>query len=234
MKPRSSEKEKLDDLNLQGETLHQALQSLQWINKWFGNHRSVLKAIHRVYQKEAKPLRIIDLGCGGGDLALAIAKSMRQHNISCRITGIDGNAQSLLYAQKKSRGFGEIDFLLEDILDEKFSIEPCDILISSHFIYHLSDKALVQFLNKKMSAVSTAVIFSELKRNRLAMLLFKYGRFFLPISKLAKADGILAIKRSFTEKEWLAILRQAGIGTYRLQSVPLFRVLLTIFPIKKI
>jgi 2-polyprenyl-3-methyl-5-hydroxy-6-metoxy-1,4-benzoquinol methylase len=234
MKMRSSENEKLDDLNLHGETLHKALQSLEWVNRWFGNRRSVIKAIHRIYKKEAKPLRIIDLGCGGGDLALAVAGSLRQHKIECTITGIDGNANTLTYAQKKCEAFPEITFLQADILSKEFSIQPCDILISSHFIYHFKSDALADFLRNNLSAISTAFIFSELKRNRLAMRIFKFSSFLLPISKLAKEDGLLAIKRSFSEKEWHSILQQAGIDTYRLQSVLLFRILLTIYPVSKI
>ncbi len=234
MKLRSLENEKLDDLNLHGEPLHKALQSLEWVNRWFGNHRSVITAIHRIYKKEEKPLRIIDLGCGGGDLALAVAKSLRRHKIECNITGIDGNANTLVYAQKKCAAFSEINFLQADILIKEFIIQPCDILISSHFMYHFTADGLIVFLKKNLSSISTAIIFSELKRNRLAMCLFKFSHFLLPISKLAKEDGLLAIKRSFSEKEWLAILPQAGIDTYRLQSVPLFRILLTIYPARKI
>jgi 2-polyprenyl-3-methyl-5-hydroxy-6-metoxy-1,4-benzoquinol methylase len=234
MKLRSSEKEKLDDLNLHGEPLHKALQSLEWVNRWFGNHRSVINAIHRIYKKEERPLRIIDLGCGGGDLALAVAKSFRQHKIECKITGIDGNANTLVYAKKKCAACSEIIFLHADIMSNQFSIQPCDILISSHFMYHFTADALIGFLKNNSSAISTAFIFSELKRNRFAMRLFKFSGFLLPISKLAKEDGLLAIKRSFSEKEWLAILQQAGIDTYRLQSVPLFRILLTIYPAGKI
>lgn len=231
---RSSEKEKLDDLNLYGEPLHKALQSLEWVNRWLGNHRSVVTAIHRIYKKEESPLRIIDLGCGGGDLALAVAKSLQQHKIQCTITGIDGNANSLAYAQKKCEAFSEINFLQADILSTGFSIQPCDILISSHFMYHFTEDALVDFLKNNSSAISTAFIFSELKRNRLAMRLFKFISFLLPISNLAKEDGLRAIKRSFSEKEWHSILQQAGIGSYRLRSVPLFRILLTICPARKI
>jgi 2-polyprenyl-3-methyl-5-hydroxy-6-metoxy-1,4-benzoquinol methylase len=234
MKTRSSANEKLDDLNLHGETLHKALKSLGWINRWFGNNRSVVNAVLRIAGQEKKTWQIIDLGCGGGDLVLAVAKSLRQHKIEFSITGIDGNANSLAYAQKNCEAFTEINFLQADILITEFNIQPCDILISSHFMYHFSEDALVNFFKKNLSAISTAFIFSELKRNRFAMRLFKFSSFLLPISKLAKEDGLLAIKRSFSEKEWLAILQQAGIGAYRLQRVPLFRLLLTGFLTKKI
>jgi 2-polyprenyl-3-methyl-5-hydroxy-6-metoxy-1,4-benzoquinol methylase len=234
MTTRSSEKEKIDDLNLHGEPLHKALKSLEWVNRWFGNHRSVVKAIHGIYKKEERPLSIVDLGCGGGDLALAVAKSLQKQKIEFTITGIDGNANTIAYAQKKCIVFSEINFLQFDILKKDFNIQPCDILISSHFMYHFTGEGLVNFLKSNLSAISTAFIFSELKRNRFAMRLFKFSHFLLPLSKLAKEDGLLAIKRSFSEKEWLAILQQAGIDTYRLQRVPLLRILLTIYPAMKI
>ena len=229
MKIRSAENEKLDDLNLCGENLHKALQSLAWINRWFGNHRAVMKAIYAVYKKNAEPVRIIDLGCGGGDLILAVAKLLQQHKIEFTITGIDGNANSLAFAQKKFETFPQINFIQADLLSKDFSIKPCDILISSHFIYHFSDDGLIDFLKSNLRLISTAVIFSELNRNRFAMRLFKFSSILLPISKLAKEDGLIAIKRSFTVKEWLSILQNTGIGKYSLQSVPLFRILLPIF-----
>jgi 2-polyprenyl-3-methyl-5-hydroxy-6-metoxy-1,4-benzoquinol methylase len=231
MKSRSAEIEKLDDLTLHGETLHKALQSLAWINRWFGNHRAVIKAIHAVYKET--PVQIIDLGCGGGDLVLAVAKSLQQHKIPFAITGIDGNINSLAFAKKKCKAFPEIIFLQGDILSNEFSIKPCHILISSHFMYHFTEDALIHFLKKNISAISTAVIFSELKRNSFAMRLFELSSFLLPISKLAKQDGLLAIKRSFSKKEWLSILQQSGIGLFKLKSVPLFRLLLTIYPERK-
>jgi 2-polyprenyl-3-methyl-5-hydroxy-6-metoxy-1,4-benzoquinol methylase len=234
MKIRSAEKEKLDNLYLHGEDLHKALQSLAWINRWFGNHRAVIRAIHRVYNKEKKMLHIVDLGCGGGDLALAVAKSLRKHKIKCSITGIDGNAHTLAYAQKKCRGFPEINFLLDDILDKEFSIQSCDMLISSHFMYHFNEAVLIWFLRNNLSTISTAVIFSELKRNGFVMGLFKISSFLLPISNLAKEDGLLAIKRSFTKKEWLSIMQETGIGSYRIQNEPIFRILLTIFTTREI
>ena len=85
MKSRSAEKEKLDDLFLSGETLHKALQSLAWINKWFGNHRAIIKGILAVHNKDNRTLRITDLGCGGGDMVLEVARTLQKRNILDRI-----------------------------------------------------------------------------------------------------------------------------------------------------
>lgn len=233
MSTRSAEKEKLDDLSLLGEPLHKTLLSLEWINRWLGNHRAVISSILSICEKEKRPLHIVDLGCGGGDLMLAIAKALRRKNIQFVITGIDGNGNNLAYAEEKCAGFGEINFLQADILHDEFKIAPCDILISSHFIYHFSEEGLIRFLGNNSPVIARAIIFSELEWSRFAMLLFKLGRFLLPISKLAKQDGLLAIKRSFTKKEWLSILQKTGISSFSLQRVPLFRIRLVIFPAKR-
>jgi 2-polyprenyl-3-methyl-5-hydroxy-6-metoxy-1,4-benzoquinol methylase len=219
---------------MHGETLHKTLQSLAWINKWFGNHRSVVNAIISIDKKGKQPLSIIDLGCGGGDLLLAVAKALQKNNIQFTMTGIDGNINTLRYAQKKCAGFPEINFVQADILVPDFSLQPCDILISSHFMYHFAGDVLVDFLKNNIGVISTVFIISELKRSRLAMFLFKISSIMLPISNIAKEDGLMAIKRSFTKKEWISILQQAGIVSYNLQSVPLFRILLNIDTMKKI
>lgn len=234
MRTRSDKKEQLDNLSLHGEPLHKALKSLGWINKWFGNHRSTVKSILNVYYKEQKPLKIIDLGCGGGDLIFAIAKALRKKDIRFSIIGIDGNKSSLQYAGEKCAGFGEITFQQEDILSPVFTPAACDILITSHFIYHFRETELVRFINNKLTNVSTAFICSELERSRFALFLFKVTSFLLPISKLAKQDGQLAIKRSLTKKEWLSLLLQTNIENFRLRRVPLFRIQLIVLLNNKI
>jgi 2-polyprenyl-3-methyl-5-hydroxy-6-metoxy-1,4-benzoquinol methylase len=230
MQNRAATKEQLDDLSLQGEQLYKALQSLNWINRWFGNKRSSCKAIAALCKKENRPLHIIDLGCGGGDMMLSIAKKLDKDKAAFSITGIDGNRNSLAYAEKKCIAFGKINFRQADILNDAFTTGPCDLLFSSHFVYHFTEEGLVNFLKKNLPLVSSAVVFSELERNRFALLLFRLVSSLLPVSKMARQDGELAIKRSFTKEEWLSILKKAGICSFRLKRVPFFRIQLIILP----
>ncbi|MBK8608741.1 MAG: methyltransferase domain-containing protein [Chitinophagaceae bacterium] len=233
MNTRSSEKEKLDNLNLAGGHLSGALKSLAWVNRWFGNHRSMVKTVTRFCDRANKPVSIIDLGCGGGDTILALAKQLHKKNIPFTISGIDGNKNSLQYAQTVCAAFNEITFIEADILKAGFEIPACDILISSHFMYHFSENDLVHFLNMNSANVSTAFIFSELERNRLSLFLFTISNLILPISDLAKKDGALAIKRSFTKKEWLTLLQKANNIPFKIRRVPLFRLLTIVYANRK-
>lgn len=230
MNIRSLEQEKLDNLHLHGESLNKALKSLAWVNKWLGNHNAVIRSLLSIHKRTNEPVSIIDLGCGGGDTILALAKQLRKNKIAFFITGIDGNKNSLQFAQTSCAGFNEIKFMQADILSDDFEISPCDILISSHFMYHFTEDGFLRFLNKYLPFVSTGIICSELERSRFAIFVFSFTRFILPISRMAKQDGLLALKRSFTKKEWFSILDNTTIKTFKLRSVPVFRVLLIIYP----
>ena len=176
-------------------------------------------------------MHIIDLGCGGGDLVFQIAQSLQKEGYSFSITGIDGNNNALEYARQKCASMLAINFMQADILADDFAIPKCDLLISSHFIYHFKEEKLVRFIDRTFPLISTAFICSELERSRLAAWLFRIGGFILPISKMAKEDGLLAIKRAFTKKEWISLLSKTKGQSYELKRVPFFRIRLIIFSV---
>jgi len=227
MNKRSGEKEELDDLSLCGEPLESALKSLEWVNRRLGNHRQTLRSILKQVP-DKYPVKIIDLGCGGGDLILAIARALEKKGTPYSISGIDGNEHTLAYARNQCSGYPAIQFRKDDILHPQFKTGSCDILVCSHFIYHFSEPALMDFLGSNLPSIGTAFICSELERNRLAAWLFRIFGIFMPISKPAWCDGLIAIQRSFTKNEWLQLLKKAGITHFTLKRTPFFRLQLLI------
>jgi|TARA_R110000737_G_scaffold50895_2_gene71976 2-polyprenyl-3-methyl-5-hydroxy-6-metoxy-1,4-benzoquinol methylase len=228
---RSNQKEQMDNFELSGKELNETLSGLTFINKYLGNTAATFKAVKTEIAKAHQTLKILDLGCGGGDNLRAIAKWCSINNKSIELIGLDGNAHILEYAKKLNNKSLTIKYLQADILDSTFELPKCDILISSHFMYHFSDIELVQFLKKSNNKVSTKIIFSELKRSYLAYSLFKIGSILLPFSKIVMQDGLLAIKRAFTKKEITSILHQADLIDYEIHRKWLFRFLISI-PVK--
>lgn len=230
LKTRSHQEEQLDNLSLSGNVLRKTLTSLRWINRLFGNHRQLGKAVlHHV--KERFPdqnITIVDLGCGGGDCLLEISKKLKKNNVRATYIGIDGNKESIAHAIKQNTDPEHIRYETGDILDDNFILPECDMVISSHFIYHFKDIVLVQFLNKLISTPVEALIFSELYRNRAAYILFRASHWILPISKMAKKDGLLAIQRAFTIPEIEDILRRTVIKEYQVIKKPWFRMLVQV------
>lgn len=225
---RSLEKEQMDNLDLSGEDLNKTLSGLSIINKYLGNTSSTFNAVKKEILNTNKALKIIDLGCGGGDNLRAISNWCKNNNRSVELIGIDANRHILEFAKQQNNSSRDIEYLQADILDSQFILPNCDILISSHFMYHFSDQEIVQFLKQAKKNITSKIIFSELQRNSFAYFLFKIGTIFLPFSKIVKQDGLTAIVRAFKKKELIHIFKLAGFKEYTIKYKWAFRFLILI------
>ncbi|MCO4813454.1 MAG: methyltransferase domain-containing protein [Flavobacteriales bacterium] len=225
---RSFEKEQMDNLELSGEDLNKTLSGLSIINKYLGNTSSTFNAVKKEILYTDKALKIIDLGCGGGDNLRAISNWCKSNNRSIELIGIDANRHILEFAKQQNNSSRDIEYLQADILDSQFILPNCDILISSHFMYHFSDQQTADFLKKSKKNITTKIIFSELRRTSLAYFLYKIGSIFLPFSKIVKQDGLTAIARAFKKKELIHIFEIAGFKEYTIKYKWAFRFLILI------
>lgn len=228
LEKRSSEKEQLDNLNLGGKKLHKTLSGLSVINKLLGNTNSTFEAIKPILKQAVTSLTLIDLGCGSGDNLRKIATWCSSENIRVRLIGIDGNQHILDYALAKNTHEIQVEYVQADILTPDFELPHCDVLMSSHFIYHFSDSELVNFLKTAKQRVRRNIIFSELERNKTAYRLFSIASFLMPFSKIVKRDGKQAIRRAFTKVELISILKKAGVENFDVKEKWAYRLLVAI------
>lgn len=231
LKQRSKEKELLDNLNLSGKELTKSLDQLAFINRFLGNTSSILRAIKILTLKNSlEKLKIIDLGCGGGDILIALEKKLRKKQLSPQLIGIDGNPHALAHARAKAGINSDIEFICQDILAKEFALPACDILISSHFIYHFEEEQLIRFIRKHKNNISDTILFSELRRNKYAFILFRIFSRLLGFSRMVRKDGLLAIQRAYTRKELNTLFAQAGFHSPLIQNKWLFRMLIYLNP----
>lgn len=225
LEQRSLEKEQMDNLQLSGKELHDTLNGLTIINRLLGNTNATLKAVKTEIKTAASPVKIIDLGCGGGDNLHSIAQWCDKQNREVHLTGLDGNQNILDYAKRQNTSQKEIQYIQADILAKDFELPDCDLLISSHFMYHFTDEQLIDFLKKSKLKITRKIIFSELSRSTVAYLLFKIFGPVMPFSKMVKQDGLRAIRRSFKKAELEHIFKEAGINALSIQWKWAFRYL---------
>lgn len=231
LKHRSSVKEDMDNLELSGDELKETLDGLSTVNRLFGNTSITLAAVKKQLAFcDERPIRIIDLGCGGGDNLRSIARWCQQSHIEVELLGIDGNPNILQYARQKNSRASTIEYLQADLLDSKFEVPKCDILLSSHFLYRFSDSELTSFYIKAQGKVSVAIVSTDLQRHVIPYFLFKILGQFMPFSTMVKQDGLKAISRSFTRSELQSILDQAQFKSYRLKWKWAFRFLVVAKP----
>jgi len=228
LKQRSMQAEQMDNLDLSGTSINSTLDQLSHINKYLGNNKAVLSEIKKDILSSTGSLKIVDLGCGGGDLVLAIAKFAASHHKDVSLIGIDGNPHILEYAQNKSSAFSSVQYEVHDILADDFQLPVCDILISSHFMYHFSDAQLIAFLSNLKSCVRSKILISELQRSSISYVLFSILSRVLFFSSMIRKDGLTAISRSFRRSEIVAIFEKAGFSDYRVSWKWAFRYLVEV------
>lgn len=230
MRIREIQAEQLDDLNLSGETLKRTLRELATINRWFGNYRCIRNGISQfLANKPEQSLTIVDLGCGGGDTLIMLADWLKKQDIQAQLIGIDGNPNSLAYAKAQSGAFNNIDWEQADILSEAFLIPSCDLVISTHFLYHMEEEVLLDFFRRQQTNIRQGWVVSELIRTPLALTGFRILSRIWGVSDMTREDGMLAVKRALTQKEWQDVLVSTDHGELRVSRKWIFRLQLLIF-----
>ncbi len=211
--------ELMDDLTLATDALRQNLDELETINTWLGGYQPVLNALQRLKSRfpAGRPLRLADLGSGGGDTLRHVAHWARQNGVAVALTGIDANAFMLEYATAKSREYPEISYRQFDIFSPEFQAEPYDVLTCSLFCHHFTDAELVTLLRQWQQQAGVAVIINDLHRHWLAYHSIKWLTRLLGGSYLVRHDAPLSVARAFRREDWVALLAQAGITQYELR-----------------
>jgi SAM-dependent methyltransferase len=222
---RATTPELMDDLTLATDELRQNLDELETINTWLGGYRPVLAALARLRQKfpTGRPLRLADLGSGGGDTLRHVARWARRHGVPLAAEGIDANDFMLAYAAAKSREYPEISYRQLDIFAPEFAARPYDVLTASLFCHHFTDAELVTLLRGWHRQAGLAVVINDLHRHPLAYYSIKYLTKLLGGSRLVQHDAPLSVARAFSRADWVRLLAAAGITRYELRWCWAFR-----------
>jgi 2-polyprenyl-3-methyl-5-hydroxy-6-metoxy-1,4-benzoquinol methylase len=224
LKQRSNQAELMDDLSLSGDELRRNLEELEVINTWLGGYKVVLDALEKLLDGyTGAPLRIADIGCGGGDTLRHIAKWARRKDIPLQLTGIDANDFMVQYARQRCGGFPEISFEQHDVFSERFKQERYDIVVCSLFCHHFTDEQLVNMFRQLHRQAGMAVIINDLHRHWLAYHSIKLLTRFFSDSYLVKNDAPLSVWRAFRREELQRLVQEAGIDKYSLRWMWAFR-----------
>lgn len=222
---RATTPELMDDLSLATDELRQNLDELEILNTWLGGYRPVLAALARLRPRfpPGRPLRLADLGSGGGDTLRHVARWARRRGVGAELTGIDANAFMLGYARAKSQAYPEISYEQLDIFSPEFAAQPYDVLTASLFCHHFTDAELVDLLRRWHRQAGVAVVINDLHRHPLAYHSIKYLTRLFGGSRLVQNDAPLSVARAFSRADWQRLLAQAGITKYELRWCWAFR-----------
>ena len=210
---RARGEEYLDHPDVSGKDLEQNLRELRFINHTLGGNHVTLQALREVLNSKPDTKWFIgDLGCGGGDILLLIAKEMRRQKLSFSLAGIDMNEHTLRYAVLNTFDFGEIKYCLANVLSDEFDASSFDIVNATLFCHHFSDDDLIALLKKLRKQVRVAVIINDLHRHPFAFHSIRLLTRLFSRSYMVRHDAPLSVLRGFSKAELQHIAQEAGFS----------------------
>jgi 2-polyprenyl-3-methyl-5-hydroxy-6-metoxy-1,4-benzoquinol methylase len=211
------ESESMDDPALDAAEHERALRGLRRIRFISGAARTIWRPIGQFITREKRTsISILDVACGGGDLAITLERIANRANIDARIDGCDISERATrLAASRAARSGSSCRFFELDGLHDELPTDY-DIIISSLFLHHLTDDDIVQFIRRAGDAARRMIIMSDLQRTRLGYLLAFLGTRTLSRSPVVHRDSLLSVRAALTTEELRGLAESAGLTGSRI------------------
>lgn len=217
----------MDDPALDPQSHRHALRSLARINVLSRSANTLWPTLKRFCDEHAgRPVRVLDIACGGGDLPLEVNRRARDAGCDLTVDGCDVSPLAVQVAQETNRDdpSGAKFFRLDALRDEL--PDGYDVAITSMFTHHLEREDVVELL-RRMSAKTRLVIVNDLVRSWYGWLGVKAVVHMVSRSPVVHVDGPRSIRASFTVEEMRAIAEEAGLSGCAIAWRPPVRMLLT-------
>lgn len=190
----------------------QALNGLARLNWWSGSSGIVWSAIRRkVSFPRNRPLRVLDLACGSGDVMLGLWRRASRHNIPVTVVGLDRSSLAVDQARARAQRAGApLDFQVGNVLEIEYE-RQFDVVTSSLFLHHLRESEAVCLLSRMAAATSHLVLINDLRRSVAGLLLAEAASRLLTRSPVVHVDAARSVAGAFSAAELRDLADRANL-----------------------
>jgi 2-polyprenyl-3-methyl-5-hydroxy-6-metoxy-1,4-benzoquinol methylase len=207
-----------------------ALDGLARLNRWSRAAPTLWSAVARLARGAGaarRPLRLLDVACGGGDVPVALALRARRAGLDLQVSACDRSPTALTRARAHALRHGaDVRFTPCDVLADALP-GPAEIVTCSLFLHHLTDAQAVALLAGLGAAATRAVLVADLRRTRAGLALAGACTRLATRSPLVHADGPASVRAAFTPSELADLARRAGLHDARVRNTFPQRMMLT-------
>ncbi len=203
MLPRVLEPETLDHLAPGDPVAQRSRRDLRRVNAFMGARRILARALDRaVPDGAARPLRVVELGCGDGRLMLDVARhrGTRWPSVSLDLLDRQPIVDAATIADYARAGW-QARPLEADVMDWAAAVdgERWDVVVANLFLHHFDGIDLRRLL-AGCARRADGLAACEPRRSRFA-LAASYLIFFLGANAVTRHDGVLSVRAGFVDHE---------------------------------
>jgi SAM-dependent methyltransferase len=209
---RQRQPEIMDEPDLDPRLHDQALNALERINVLSRPADVVWPHIAALARQSApRPIRVLDLGCGAGDVAIELWRRATRSQLDIAVAGCDISTNSIRYARERAGKVGaNVEFLPLDVLNSPLP-NDYDVMICSLFLHHLDEQPAVELL-RRMGQAARLVLVNDLERSRVGYVLAWLLCRLLSRSHVVHTDGPRSVEGAFSVTEARQMAEQAGLS----------------------
>lgn len=201
--------EKMDRADCDPDKLRRTYARFPIVNRFVSAPGALYREFVRPHLSTTGPSTLLDIGCGGGEMALWMVRMAARDGFELLATGIDPDPRAHAYALSRARDVAPgaaVAYRRATSSDLAAAGERFDVVISNHVLHHLDDAALAGLLRDTEALARGVAVHADLRRSRTAYALFAVAAVPLAPGSFIRADGLTSIRRSHTAPELEAAL----------------------------
>lgn len=207
----------MDAADIDYQTHLDALRGLRRINVVSRTAATLWPSIlHIAETRQPRPLTLLDIAAGGGDVVVELACRARRAGIALKVEACDISPTALHVADEAARRQGvAVRCFHWDARTEPLP-RHYHIVTSTLFLHHLDDPEIVALL-RQLSSQADHLLISDLLRSRLGYGLAYVGTRLLSSSTMLHEDGVRSVRAALTLPEARRLASEAGLSAASFQ-----------------
>ena len=206
------------------EELHHCLRDLAVVNRITFAHEHTLQWLERVFSFTSpgdvgRPFRLVDVGCGYGDMLRRIESWAAQRGIAMELVGLDINPNAIRAAKEATPGTSRIAWVLGDACTAA-EAQDADLIVSCGVLHHLPEAEIVRLLAWMDRTARIGWYITDLHRKPFPYHFFDWTMRGPWWQRFIRPDGLRSIRRSFVEEDWQRMCSEAGLNLNVVEITP--------------
>ncbi|MEC5181526.1 class I SAM-dependent methyltransferase [Arthrobacter sp. CG_A4] len=169
------------------------------VNRVVSGWRGIYRTRLRPRLSPSVPTTLLDIGCGGGDVPVLLARWAARDGLRLKITAIDPDPRASRFARERHAA-SAVTFRQATAAELMAEGERYDLVVSNHVLHHLGPEEFPRFLEESAALGRGLTIHNDLRRAPAAYALFFAGAWIFTGSYI-RQDGLTSIRRGYTAPE---------------------------------
>jgi ubiquinone/menaquinone biosynthesis C-methylase UbiE len=184
------------------------------------------------------PVRMLDVGTGGGDMARDLLVRARRHGRRLSVVATDIRPEIVAYARQAGATPNTSDNLSIELVDPgpiAAADGSFDIAHASLVLHHLEAPRAVDLLADMGRVARRAVIVNDLERGWPWFMAARALATVATRNRYTRHDGPLSVRRAYSRGEVAKMARQAGLRLdHTYSAMPPYRYALVFVPVETV